>query len=290
MEATALRAAALRTTVEQASGTESSLDSDAACLQALLGVSARDWAPCGIPPFAKVRLNAGRTLFYEGARMNAVYLVSAGQAKALRTEDDGYEQVCDFMGCGDLLGIESLAAGVYGHSAVALTPMTLWAIPSLAIPDLCSRLPGFDHQIKLHLCRAISRLTSLVWQMSATTAERRLARFIVLTSKDAQCRGVTSVRIHFEMNRRDIASYLGLAHESVSRALSNLSARQLISVDRRNVNVLDMDAIVSFSRSTRGAEALPTEEMTADAKRALVSLVPVGQRHNRGRACSLACA
>jgi hypothetical protein len=46
MEATALRAAALRTTVEQASGTESSLDSDAACLQALLGVSARDWAPC----------------------------------------------------------------------------------------------------------------------------------------------------------------------------------------------------------------------------------------------------
>lgn len=237
---------------------------DVAALEALLGAPVTEWAPSGVPPFAKLHLDAGRTLFHEGAKVSAVYLLQAGAAKLVRTEDDGYEQVCEFVHAGDLIGVESILSSVHAHSVVALNPLTVWAVPLQSVNELRARFPAFDQQIKAQLCRRVARLEALVWQMSAIGAERRLARFIVRTIEEARAVGQSPCRIHLEMNRRDIASLLGLAHESISRALTSLSGRGLLAVCRRDLHVLDWHGIVEFAKCTRGVLA---DEPDAAARR-----------------------
>ena len=53
------------------------------------------------------------------------------------------------------------------------------------------------------------------------------------------------------MSRRDIASYLGVAHETVSRSFSALVRWGLVQVDNREVEVLDMPALKAFALNTR---------------------------------------
>lgn len=233
---------------------------DLASLERLLGAPARAWAPIGVPPFAHVEIEPGRTVYHEGQSIASLYLIHAGSAKVVRNEDDGYEQVCDFVGPGDLLGVESMMSGVYAHSVVALTAMTVWAIPLRLIAEYRERFVGFDQQLRSQLCRRVARLEALVWQMSAIGAERRLARFIVRLVEEARRRGQSVEHFHLPMSRRDIASHLGLAHESISRALTSLTARRLLGVRLRDLVVLDLDGIVDFARCTRGS---PREEGAA---------------------------
>jgi len=227
---------------------------DMASMERLLDAPAVEWAPGGVAPFARVHLDLGRTLFHEGARLTALYLVESGAAKIVRTEDDGYEQVCEFAGAGDLLGVESMFSGSYAHSVVALTPLALWSIPFHAVSELRQRFRGFDQQLKAQLCQRVGRLEGLVWQMSAIGAERRLARFIVRTVEEVRRRGEPGEQIRLPMSRRDIASHLGLAHESISRALTSLAARNFLSVDRRDLRIHDLDGIADFARCTRGGQ------------------------------------
>jgi CRP/FNR family transcriptional regulator len=53
------------------------------------------------------------------------------------------------------------------------------------------------------------------------------------------------------MSRRDIASYLAVAHETVSRSFTALANWGLVKVDNREVDVVDMDGLRSLARSTR---------------------------------------
>jgi CRP/FNR family transcriptional regulator len=53
------------------------------------------------------------------------------------------------------------------------------------------------------------------------------------------------------MGRRDIASMLGVAHETVSRSFTALAAARLIHVSDRDVEILDMDGLKAYSRNTR---------------------------------------
>ena len=53
------------------------------------------------------------------------------------------------------------------------------------------------------------------------------------------------------MGRRDIASYLGLAHETVSRSLQTMVRWDLLSVNNRAVDILDMDGLKTLARNTR---------------------------------------
>jgi CRP/FNR family transcriptional regulator len=68
----------------------------------------------------------------------------------------------------------------------------------------------------------------------------------------AEC-GQSPRRFHLRMSRRDIASYLGVAHETVSRSFGALSRWGWISVDNREVEILDLPGLKQFALNTRRA-------------------------------------
>lgn len=240
-------------------------------------LACREAARHGITPPRLQRLAAGATLFHEEAPARCLHMVLAGDFKLVKTAADGYEQVLDFAGSFDVLGCDGLATGRYGASAVALQDASVYTMTAADVERLRRASLAFDRQWQATLGRQLARLGELAVLMAAVSAERRVARFLLQLSRRMQARGQSPRRLRLRMGRRDIASYLGLAHESISRALTALDAAGFVRVDQRDLEIIDAAGLEAFAQCTRGASngrtpAAPRQQ--AKPTRALPGLRP----------------
>ena len=95
------------------------------------------------------------------------------------------------------------------------------------------------------------RRGELAEMMAAVAAEVRLARFLLQLSRRMDECGQSPRRFHLRMSRRDIASYLGVAHETVSRSFGALARWGWLRVDNREVEILDLPGLKHFALNTR---------------------------------------
>jgi CRP/FNR family transcriptional regulator len=105
------------------------------------------------------------------------------------------------------------------------------------------------HAAGQELCRR----AETQYQMSAPSTEVRVARFLLDFGERQRQLGHSGRQLNLHMSRRDIASCLGVAHESVSRALATLVDAGCIHVHMREIEIVDADALRALQRVTRGA-------------------------------------
>ncbi len=197
------------------------------------------------------RLREGETLFHEGSRSEAIYFVRAGTFKTFSTAEDGYEQVLGFAGRGEVLGFDAICTGHYPNEVLALEDSSVYVVLLRDYFELGQRIPALDRVVFRAVSAALTRRGELADVMAAVAAEVRLARFLMHLSERMASSGQSARRFHLRMGRRDIASYLGVAHETVSRSFSALVGLGLVSVNNREVEILDMDGLKVFSCGTR---------------------------------------
>lgn len=238
----------------------SGLDPQAAtqeCLR-LLGVVLPAGALQGLPAPALRRVAAGATLMHEGADVEAVYIVRTGGFKAVRVWDDGYEHVLGLAARGDLIGFDSLHRRHHLCGAVALEDSTVYALRVRDLDALRLGCPGFGSAVERALSRQLAHAAQTAEALVAVGAETRLARFLVAHADHMAERGESPRRLHLRMARRDLASLLGVAHETISRCFSNLAAAGVLQVDNRDIEILDRQALLAAARTTRnGVHDLP---------------------------------
>ena len=197
------------------------------------------------------RLHDGDSLFLEGALAEAIYFVRAGTFKIFCTGEDGYEQVLGFSGRGELLGFDAIGLGRYANQAVALEESSVYVVRLRDYFSMTPRNHVLDRAVFRAVSDALHQRGELAEMMAAVAAEVRLARFLMQLSRRMAVNGLSPLRFHLRMSRRDIASYLGVAHETVSRCFTALVNLDLISVNNRSVDIIDMDGLKAFSSPTR---------------------------------------
>ncbi len=197
------------------------------------------------------RVPAGEHLIHMGAPSQTLYFVCTGTFKIFRTDEDGYEQVLAFAGRKEVLAFDALCMDAHPTAASALEDSTVYVIHKSELPALSRAVPAFEHELQRAGSRALTRTSELVDVMAAVSSEVRLARFLLQLSRQMAAAGQSPRRFHLRMGRRDIASMLGVAHETVSRSFSALAAVRLIHVSDRDVEILDMDGLKAYSRCTR---------------------------------------
>lgn len=205
------------------------------------------------------RVKAGATLFHEGAAGDTVYVVRSGSLKCVRTSEDGYEQVLSIAQAGELLGFEAVHCGHVPVSAIALEETVVYALPLCELRQLRQRSPALDDALQFALSRQLARAGDMAWLMAAVAAEVRLARFLLWLSARRSDAGQSAHRLRLHMGRRDIASLLGVAHETVSRSFTALADWGHIRVENRDVEILDFAALRARARCTRGATEAPAQ-------------------------------
>jgi CRP/FNR family transcriptional regulator len=198
------------------------------------------------------RLRSGATLAHEDAPAESLHVVRSGTFKCQRVAEDGYEQVLSFAAPGDVLGFDAIHRGRHPGSVVALEDSTVFTLPLRELDRLRQHCPALDQGLQHALSRQLAGAGEIAEMMAAVAAEVRLARFLVWLSGRMAERGQSPRRLRLRMSRRDIASLLGVAHETVSRSFTALAELGLLRVDNREVEILDAAGLRRCTRSTRG--------------------------------------
>lgn len=217
-------------------------------------------------PLVLCHVRQDAPLMHEGAPVHTLYVVRTGSLKTVKTLVDGYEQLLSLALPGDLLGFEALYQGTLPASAIALEDSTVFALPVNRLQEMRQNHPLLDYAIHRTLSRQLVHASEAAELMAAVASDVRLARFLLWMSARMVELGQSPRRLLLRLSRRDIASLLGIAHETVSRAFSSLADDGCIKVDNREVELLDIGRLTARAGSTRGvsAEARPRARTAHD--------------------------
>ena len=188
--------------------------------------------------------HAGDVLFREGDPFEAIAAVRAGTVKTSVTDRDGNEHVQGFHFPGEVIGLNAIDGFRYPCDAVALDTVMLCRFSFPKISVLAARVPGLQRELFRLLSRDIGRAALLAGDW---TADQRVAAFLVGMSRRLAARGFSDSRFQLTMARTDIANYLRLAPETVSRVLRRMQDEGLLTVERRDVCLLDRERIEALA-------------------------------------------
>ena len=177
----------------------------------------------------------GDHIFREGDPFNAIAAVRAGTVKTYVNDASGREQVLGFFLPGEVIGLNAIASSRYPCNAVALDTVMLCRFSFPMMATLAGRMPGLQRHLFNLLSQDIGKASLLAGNF---TADERLAAFLVLLSRRFAERGFSEHRMRLTMARTDIANYLRLAPETVSRVLRRLQDEGVLKVDRRDMEIL----------------------------------------------------
>jgi CRP/FNR family transcriptional regulator len=190
--------------------------------------------------------HAGEHIFREGDDFTAIAAVRAGTVKTYVVDAAGGEQVLGFFLPGEVIGLNAISQAKYPCNAVALdtTVLCRFSFPKMAL--LATRMPGLQAQLFRLLSQDIGKAALLAGDYSA---DERMAAFLVALSRRYAQRGFSPTRFHLTMARTDMANYLRLAPETVSRVLRRFQDEGLVLVERRELEIRDMPRLQALAKS-----------------------------------------
>jgi CRP/FNR family transcriptional regulator len=176
----------------------------------------------------EIAVERGRTFIHEGEPAGHFFNVTRGTAKLFKLLPDGRRQITGFAGRGYFLGLAVDKA--YAFSAEAIDDVRVCRFSRPKMYRLMDDFPALEKRL---LEVAANELVSAQEQMlllGRKTARERLASFLLaLCSPSGDHEGRYPI-VHLAMNRGDIADYLGMTTETVSRTFSILKSQKVISM------------------------------------------------------------
>jgi CRP/FNR family transcriptional regulator len=176
----------------------------------------------------------GASIFRTGDRFAAIYAVRSGTVKTRLVDMDGREMILGFYLPGELVGLNGIHPEIYPCDAVALDTVEVCRFSFPALARLASRIP----EVQKELFRRLSKdIGDAALRNQESSADERLAAFVLDLSARYAARGFSATSLHLAMSRSDIANFLGLAAETVSRVLRRFQDHGLLSVEGRELTL-----------------------------------------------------
>jgi CRP/FNR family transcriptional regulator, anaerobic regulatory protein len=195
----------------------------------------------------RTNLSPRAPLIQAGTPAISVYSVTSGTLRLQRDLADGRRQIVGFAVAGDFIGLA--LQDTYSFSADALTASTLCRFDRAMFSQLCQKKP--DLLAKLHQAAA-NELTLAYEQMvllGRLRAEERIAAFLLRWRLRMARLSGASAALHLPMGRQDIADYLGLTIETVSRTFARWMRERVLLDIPDGVRIVDLEALEALSQS-----------------------------------------
>lgn len=182
-----------------------------------------------------ITIKPGKHLFLEGDTADRIYEVASGVLRLTRVMEDGRRQVIAFGYPGDTVGFPS--DGRYHTDCDALVPSTL-VMHRRSELETASGDAALHQRLLLAALREISGMQDHFMMLGRKLSIERLASFLmVLTARVGEPLGEFE-QVTLPMTRADIADFLGLNTETVSRAFTQLRKSQIIAIDHVNTVIV----------------------------------------------------
>jgi CRP-like cAMP-binding protein len=177
-------------------------------------------------------------IFGEGEPAEYLYKVVHGAVRTHRLLNDGRRQIGGFYLPGDVFGLE--VGDVHRLSAEAISESKILVVKRSAVVALAARQSEVARDLWTLTAQELAHLQNLMLTLGRKTAQERLAAFLL----DMAGRGRTTDLVELPMSRQDIADYLGLTIETVSRTLTQLENDEAIELPTsRRIVLRDVAAL-----------------------------------------------
>ncbi len=196
-------------------------------------------------------VEAREHLFCEGDQASHVYQVEIGHVCISRMLPDGRRQVIDFAYPGDIIGLGAIVT--HAASAQATTKTRVRCIPMAKLHDIAARNIALSRKLYEALSCELLAAREHLFTVSQCTAAERVASFLLALSRRNARRGEDPAEIVLPMTRTDIADFLGLTIETISRTFSKFRADGLIDIEHCVlVTIVDPDALTDVAAGACG--------------------------------------
>lgn len=223
------------------------------------GCEVRDKAVCGVLDCSRLeefrnlgwtlKLAPGQTLFHEGDPATRVFTLTTGTLKLYKLLADGRRQVTGFLHPGDFLGIS--IDDEHAFSAEAVEQSQLCWFPRARFDDFVEDDAAMERELYRMAAHELAAAQQQFVLLGRKTASERIATFLLLFDERAALsarRAAGLVRL--PMSRSDIADYLGLTKETVSRVISALKRDRVIRLEALDlVQILDRDRLEQLAEA-----------------------------------------
>ena len=192
------------------------------------------------------QLKSNAPLFAEGDRKLHAYKIESGVVLVYKILNDGVRQIVRLAFPGDFIGLEADEA--HSYEAQTLSPTRIRSVPTSTLWRRAAEDPGLGRDILETLSREVSDARTHVLMIGRVSATSRVATFLLSLIRRNARRGLDKANILLPVRRSDIADFLCLSVETVSRSLTELKVLQVISLRGwRNVRVHDEELLEALA-------------------------------------------
>lgn len=191
----------------------------------------------------KPPLQKNQFLFSAGDPFKSLYAIRAGVIKVFSFTDSGEEIIHGFYLPGDVVGVDALAGKVHMFSAMALDATSVCTLPFDELSDLSREIPHLNKQVFSILSKEVvdGRLHSEL--LTKKNADQRIAQFLWSMAERFKNRGYHYLEFRLSILHRDVAVYLGLTPETVSRILAKLHQDDIVTWKKKEVQIHNEQAL-----------------------------------------------
>lgn len=200
-----------------------------------------------------VRFEKGTKIYDEGEPSDALYYILSGVVKVYKGSPGDGERIGSFLFADDLLGFNQ--ADRYVNSTKAVTAVACYRLPMAALESRLSTGDSPEFRAIAKLWHHLREAQLHAFLLGRRDALGKVAQFFVLLEYGQAARGEDTAELYLPMSRSDVANYVGLSLEAVSRAMRVLVGREIIAFrDRRHVKITDrarLETLVSHDAASR---------------------------------------
>ncbi|MFC3284800.1 helix-turn-helix domain-containing protein [Litchfieldella rifensis] len=190
-------------------------------------------------------------------------MVRSGSLKQVIQEERG-TQLTNFYLPGELVGLDGIDDPYYPGSLITLETSTVCEFPFHRLDALAESDPKLRHYLYGCISKELRSDHRLLGLLLGKTSDERLAFFLWNLSERFHRQGYSAYRFRLPMTRTDIAHYLGLAVETISRTVGRFQRKGMISVTGREVHILDMSALIALATGTREMSPAGHRKLASD--------------------------
>ncbi|HXQ65487.1 MAG TPA: helix-turn-helix domain-containing protein [Alphaproteobacteria bacterium] len=183
-----------------------------------------------------------QTLFYEGDPAEFLFNVTGGMIRVHKLLADGRRQVTGFLYPGDFVGLA--VHDSYAYTAETVVATSVCRFPRTKLHALMREMPHLENRMLSMASNELIEAQDQMLLLGRKTAQEKIASFLLMISRRAGRRGQPDNPIHLPMGRTDIADFLGLTTETVSRVFTQFKTSGAIRLlDNSRVQLSDMRAL-----------------------------------------------
>lgn len=189
------------------------------------------------------KVGKGNFLYTPQSTQAAIYIVKSGSIKTYLSNQSGDKQVLGFHCSGDLAGFDSFYSGKHTCTAQALDDTFICKLELRHLEELYEKIPAIRNEIMQQAGLLIHHNHLMMLSLGKMQSDERLANFLIALSTRNSHRNLSAKKINLCMTRSDLASYLGIAIETLSRLFSQFQSKEIITVKLRTVEIINVKGL-----------------------------------------------